>query len=383
MKLSALAIMSGQEEGGGEVEFLRAKKRRVDSPIKLQNRFSPLESTSKGDSDATRTTVGADSAVNSDQTASVCDSERMVTDNDEPVHKPPPLIIDESEWEVEIEKLAMVLDKIVGRKFYKIESRLNKVKIIATEVKYFLIIKKFFAEKNIPYHTRQVKSERAFKVMLKNIHHTFPIASLTEAINAEGHTVRRINKKWNKKGGFWHNMFMVELEPAHNNKDIYTLKHIDQHIITVEPPIKSGEVPQCHNCQQKGHTKNFCYLPPKCVKCGKGHVSTNCSLDKEAPPTCANCNGSHTANYRGCPYLKPTQSANRSVNRFAPNLQREAHYEDAPPPRENPWNRGGDGRSSHSNLEKLIQQQIEMTNQLLTLMTQFINMNSNKCQCHK
>ncbi|KAG8226751.1 hypothetical protein J437_LFUL004402 [Ladona fulva] len=39
----------------------------------------------------------------------------------------------------------------------------------------------------------------------------------------------------------------------------------------------------------------------RCVKCGLSHHSKECSKPISEPAVCANCKGSHPANYRGCP----------------------------------------------------------------------------------
>ncbi|XP_065219654.1 uncharacterized protein LOC135845118 [Planococcus citri] len=71
--------------------------------------------------------------------------------------------------------------------------------------------------------------------------------------------------------------------------------------VKVEPPAKKRELPQCKNCQQVGHTKTYCTRKPKCVKCGLDHETKQCRKKKENPAKCANCDGDHTANWRGCP----------------------------------------------------------------------------------
>lgn len=80
-------------------------------------------------------------------------------------------------------------------------------------------------------------------------------------------------------------------------------------------PRKYGPT-QCANCQDFGHGTENCHRSPKCVRCGGKHLSKSCIfLPKEAPATpntkvkipdnlvkCANCGGSHTANFTGCSY---------------------------------------------------------------------------------
>lgn len=381
------------DKGEGEDTLLgngwMTKRRRQKSPeIVLQNRFSVLQTDhSQTDKQTPVPEPG--------------DSEQMQTEEQESdaavQHRPPPLFIDEREIEIDIEKLTQLLDKLVGRPSYKYESKNREVQVNTFHINAFKTITNYFKKNNVPYYTSQMKADRAFKVMIKNIHHSYPILSMTDAINAEGHTVRRINKKWNKKGGFWWNMFELELEPAPNNKDIYHLKHIDHHIVQVEPLYKKGLVPQCTNCQLKGHTKNYCNLSPKCVKCGGDHESIKCPKDKNTEPKCSNCQGTHTANYRGCPYLKPlirrprieqNTSTNNNYHHQPenfPNLRGNNYQSDVQQnvPLTNPWNtfNGQDNRNEYNKLESLIKQQLEMTNNLIQLIQQLIS--SKNCQCHK
>jgi len=92
----------------------------------------------------------------------------------------------------------------------------------------------------------------------------------------------------------------VDLEPQANNKDIYDIKNLCYHIIKVEPPKKNKEVPQCKNFQIFGHTQNYCFKTPKCLKCSEGHTSLNCPMSKKSKAKCANLGKGHTANWKGC-----------------------------------------------------------------------------------
>lgn len=81
------------------------------------------------------------------------------------------------------------------------------------------------------------------------------------------------------------------------------------------------DIVQCMRCQQYGHSKTYCTLPPICVKCRKEHDNRNCNEPPDVKPTCELCRGEHTANYKGCPSYKklingPTRPKNMAE---APN----------------------------------------------------------------
>lgn len=88
-------------------------------------------------------------------------------------------------------------------------------------------------------------------------------------------------------------------------------------------------LPQCRNCQMYGHSSINCSRKPRCLVCAMGHTTATCpdripraELQKRKPDDvdcsilkCANCNGPHTANFKGCParqdYIKVQEKYSR------------------------------------------------------------------------
>nr|KAG5702244.1 hypothetical protein BaRGS_030599 [Batillaria attramentaria] len=70
-----------------------------------------------------------------------------------------------------------------------------------------------------------------------------------------------------------------------------------------------AEVQRCYKCQRLGHVQKSCPAKkPVCAACGKtGHKSEHCN----GPKRCTNCQGAHSAAYRGCPAVKQWSLANR------------------------------------------------------------------------
>nr|KAG5691283.1 hypothetical protein BaRGS_017249 [Batillaria attramentaria] len=70
-----------------------------------------------------------------------------------------------------------------------------------------------------------------------------------------------------------------------------------------------AEVQRCYRCHRLGHVQKSC--PAKkivCAACGKsGHKSGSCN----GPKHCTNCQGAHSAAYKGCPAVKQWSLANR------------------------------------------------------------------------
>jgi hypothetical protein len=58
---------------------------------------------------------------------------------------------------------------------------------------------------------------------------------------------------------------------------------------------------QCRKCKKYGHFEKECNEEIACAKCGNAHESNDCTTDEKR---CVNCNGKHSAFWRGCPSFK-------------------------------------------------------------------------------
>jgi hypothetical protein len=103
-------------------------------------------------------------------------------------------------------------------------------------------------------------------------------------------------------------MFFVDLKPAPNNKDIFNAEFLQQCKIKFEPPKHKRDIAQCANCQRYGHTKNYCHLKQRCMKCASDHLTNQCHREERSSDVrCVLCGGNHPANYKGCTVYKDLQ----------------------------------------------------------------------------
>ncbi|KAL1448307.1 hypothetical protein WDU94_003690 [Cyamophila willieti] len=65
-------------------------------------------------------------------------------------------------------------------------------------------------------------------------------------------------------------------------------------------------------------------MNPRCVKCGKGHLTTQCTKERTVRPTCANCKKDHPANYRGCVIAKEAQIKRNQQRKAATQAKQPA-----------------------------------------------------------
>lgn len=115
---------------------------------------------------------------------------------------------------------------------------------------------------------------------------------------------------------------IIELKKCEEASDIFNLTRLNHSVVSVEYRRKEKNIPQCTKCQRYGHTKNYCNLTPRCVKCASDHHYSKCTKTSNEKPICVNCGEEHTANYKGCTYFqKINEKKNR--NNYRSNLNRQ------------------------------------------------------------
>lgn len=183
-----------------------------------------------------------------------------------------------------------------------------QAKVQLSETKDYSTVIKVLKDKNTEFHSFQHKQDRKFRVVLRNMHPTVDMQELTKEINDHGHTVLNIYNIKHRINKTALPLFFVELAQSQNNKDIYNIEFLMKSRITFEPPHVKREVIQCLNCQRFGHSRNYCYRTPRCVKCAGEHLTKNCERkERNKNVKCVNCQGNHPANYRGCLVAKEIQ----------------------------------------------------------------------------
>jgi PAX-interacting protein 1 len=180
-----------------------------------------------------------------------------------------------------------------------------------------------------------MKQNRAYRVVIRNLYYSIPVEEITKELRSQGHTVFNIINIRHRVHKHPLSMFYIDLEPQHNNKDIYNLQYLSNMKRMVEPPNKDRTIIQCTRCQLYGHSKSYCTRPYKWVKCGGNHITTDRQKSKDTPAKCALCSGGHTANYKGCTVYRDLINARRTQTARHPGRQNIAqHVPHAPNPQQ-------------------------------------------------
>ena len=114
---------------------------------------------------------------------------------------------------------------------------------------------KHMKEENIVNHTYQIKTERAYGIVIRHLHYSVPPEDIKEELQKEGHMVRNVMNVKHKQTKDSLSLFFVDLEPQANNKEIYNLQFLGNTKITIEARHKNQNIVQCPRCQVYGHSK--------------------------------------------------------------------------------------------------------------------------------
>lgn len=335
----------------------------------------------------------APSCSNVNRFADLADDIDANEDNekDELAPKPPPIFLSNV---TNINKMIRCVESVIDKNEFNYKG-LNdgQVKLIVKTVDSYRKITKYFNENNLSYHTYQLKTERAYRFVIKGLHHSSKVEDIKAELLVKGHLVRFIT---NVKSKFTKSplpMFYVDIDPAPNNKKVFEIREINHCIVQIEAPKNTDEIVQCHRCQQFGHTKTYCRRPFVCVKCGLGHPTPNCPNDIATAPRCVHCLKQHTANYRGCTVyqtiLKKRLAEKRPINhpQFSMNMNDFPHVNTNV--RNNQSNAGfnniysgetyanvastNENSTIMNDIRQLLQKQIELTNTLMNMMSLLLN----------
>lgn len=280
-------------------------KKKQQVQFVTENRFAPI-------SPATTASELTSNLSASTQPTSY----NIETDVVQPIPAPPPIFVSNIDNFI---KLRTDLIDLIGTKNFSCKSTSKNLKIETKDSDSYRKVIRYLKGKQIEHHTYQAREDRAFRIVVRNIHPSTPTSEIGIAITEIGYSVRNVSNVLHRTSRQPLPLFFVDLDPAEINNEIFHLKNLLHTKISVEEPHKRHELIQCTNCQDYGHSKTYCAHPPRCVRCIGQHLTTNCTQPKDQPPTCTLCGGNHTASYRGCTTHKNLQRLHRNSSLFFKN----------------------------------------------------------------
>lgn len=175
----------------------------------------------------------------------------------------------------------------------------------------------------VEFHSFKDPTAKILSVVIKDVPTSLTDSEIFSELTSLSFSVLKVARLF-KKDKLPIPVVAVELQDISQSQEIFNLRSLFYSIVKVEPRNKTKQVTQCTRCQRRGHTKNYCHLKPRCVKCTNNppHHTKDCTKkDTITPAKCVNCDGDHPANYRGCTYLKksirkPVNNADQTTPHF-------------------------------------------------------------------
>lgn len=301
--VSTNALKEIMEVGNGENswQIVSGKNKRSNSDIMYSN-TKRSNSNSNPNSSVSENSSSLQISNSFDVLTNTNDIDEGVSEMAPRNEKPPPIFVPDIH---NVRSMVDSIEQVISKDDYTYKcTNNNNVKINAVTVDAYRKLVNFLTGLKVQFHTFQIKKERAYRVVLKNMHFSNDLADIKSAIESYGHKVRNIANLKSSKTKNPLSIFFIDLEPAKNNKDIYQVEFLLNAKIYFEPPHKFKDIVQCKKCQRYGHTRSYCGYTGRCVKCGLSHDTSECKKLLNSPPKCALCEGEHPSNYKGCQVYK-------------------------------------------------------------------------------
>jgi len=119
---------------------------------------------------------------------------------------------------------------------FNTKSSSSGLKLMTYSINAYRQIIKFLEKKNMNFHTFQTNEEKAFRVVIRHLHHTTPAAYIKEELHSLGFTTRSITNCLQYKTKNPLPLLIVDLEPSPLNHNIYKVDSICYTKIKIEAP---------------------------------------------------------------------------------------------------------------------------------------------------
>ncbi|GFS73638.1 nucleic-acid-binding protein from transposon X-element [Nephila pilipes] len=159
-------------------------------------------------------------------------------------------------------------------------------------------IRRFINQKNLQHYTYHLPEDRLSRAVILGMPTDIPVQEILKDLDNRNIHADECHILTNKHNNPAIHLFFFTLKRNYDNKEIFNLTEICSLKIKEALRKKLGPA-QCHICKGFFHNSRFCTCSPKCVICGKNHLSKDCMKHFEISPICCHCNGDHS-NYLQC-----------------------------------------------------------------------------------
>lgn len=184
---------------------------------------------------------------------------------------PPLYIYDINDYNIFIKKISPLIVENFNINNKNIFLKLN----LSTVVDY-RTIPKYLSENQIKYHKYQLPEDRNLSVIIRNLPISITEAEIYEELLELNYEITSVTRLQNRNKS---PIPIVAVILDKSPKNTFSVDPLFHCVITVENRKNNNSIPHCLNCERYNHTKNFCKLPLRCVKCPELHHFSKCTKD--------------------------------------------------------------------------------------------------------
>ena len=141
--------------------------------------------------------------------------------------------------------MTKTIQKAIDKNEYKLKISNNSVKVLPANPDAYRKLTKLLKTLNANFHTYQLKQERPFRLVLRNIHHSVDLDDLKFELQKLGHEVTNISNIRHRVTKNPLSLFFIDIKQKENNKEIYNVNRLMNSIVKLEPPLAKKEIVQC------------------------------------------------------------------------------------------------------------------------------------------
>ena len=130
---------------------------------------------------------------------------------------PPPIYVNDV---IDIQTMIKSLERDISKEDYNMKITNNHVKILPTNPEAYRKLTKTLRALNANFHTYQLKEERPFRVVLRNIHHSADIDELKTDLSKFGHEVINVSNIRHRVTKDPLSVFFIDIKQKPNNQEI-------------------------------------------------------------------------------------------------------------------------------------------------------------------
>ncbi|KAL4098473.1 hypothetical protein QTP88_023078 [Uroleucon formosanum] len=125
------------------------------------------------------------------------------------------------------------------------KNSINGIKLSTRYTDSYRTVIKFLQSNKADFHTFQLKEDRAFRVVIKNLHHSTTISEIKNKFTAHEHTPRNITNVLQRITKQPLPLFFIDLKPNINNRDVFNIDHLFYSKIKIKEPRANHQPIQC------------------------------------------------------------------------------------------------------------------------------------------